>query len=942
MRNSGKSLPDTRRLLRAVAMALGMGVVAGAARAEEGVDFEREIQPIFAEHCTDCHGADKQKNGLRLDTVVGILKGSDSGEPLFVKGSSGDSLLIRMVTSSDPKHQMPPKGERLAPPTVEALRRWIDGGASLPGEAEAAAALQLRSDHWAFQPVKRPEVPRSGEGFVRNEIDEFVVQAQRTRGLGPSPPADRAALIRRLFLVMHGMPPSPEQVTAFLADNRPDAYERLVDEVLASPRYGERWARHWMDVVRYADTNGFETNRPRPNAYPYRDWLIEALNADMPYDRFVRAQIAGDACGEDAATGFLVAGTYDIVKSPDINLSLMQRQDELADMVNTTGTAFMAMTLGCARCHNHKFDPIPQKDYFAMQAVFAGVNHGERPIRRRDDPATEATLKQLQADLATHTAALDTLRQKAAAQPSDGKTAGPRRPQVNARLNEEQFAPVTATAVKFTIDASSGGEPCLDELEVYDSTGQNIALATRGTTATASGTLPGYEIHKLHHLNDGVPGNNRSWIANGLTGWVRLDFPTKVTITRIVWGRDRSEQFKDRVATRYRIEAALEPDAWTTVASSDDRAPFNGTEDPLAFIANLTGADAAEARQHQAAAGAVKTRLDTLTQSRMAWIGTFAQPDKTHRLYRGEPMQKREVVAPDVLSILGATGMAVDEPEQQRRVRFAEWLTRPDHPLTSRVLVNRLWHYIFGHGIVGTPSDFGTAGARPTHPELLDWLADEFVRSGWSIKHMQRLILLSASFQQSSAPRADAQTADADALYLWRFPPRRVEAEAIRDAMLAVSGALDLRMGGPGFSLMDIVEENVMHYFAKESFSPAEFRRMVYQFRIRQTTDLVFSSFDCPDGGQVMPKRSRSNTPLQALNLFNSTFVLQQADLLAQRLRTEAGNSPEAQVDRAFSLLYSRPPDTFERSESTTLIRDQGLPAFCRALYNTSEFLFVF
>lgn len=928
--------------LRLAAIVVGASTVTPpASHAAAAVDFTRDIQPIFAEHCTDCHGEDTQKNGLRLDTVPGILKGSDSGEPLFLRGSSADSLLVRMVTSTDPKHMMPPKGDRLPPESVAALKSWIDAGASMPGEKEATALLQLKTDHWSFQPVRRPEVPRSGDPFVKNDIDEFVLAKQKEHGLTPSPEADRATLIRRLHLVMHGMPPTPEAVAAFVADTGPDAWERAVDAVLASPRYGERWARHWMDVVRYADTNGFETNRPRPTAYHYRDWLIESFNTDKPYDRFIREQIAGDALGADAATGFLVAGTYDIVKSPDINLSLMQRQDELADMVNTTGTAFMALTMGCARCHNHKFDPILQKDYFAMQAVFAGVSHGERPLPHAPDKESEAALATARAEEADHTAALEALRHKAALATA-GATRQPLRPAVTAHLNEESFTPITATAVRFTIDASSASEPCLDELEIHDDTGTNIALAAKGAKASASGTLPGHEIHKLEHLNDGQTGNSRSWIADGPTGWVQIDFPAPALFSRIVWSRDRSGQFKDRVATRYRIQAATGPGTWVTVATSDDRAPFAGTADPYAFIAALSETDAAEARRRQSALAETRNRLAALTGSRNAWIGTFSQPEKTHRLYRGEPMQKREVVAPDVLSVLGTTAMAVDEPEQQRRVKFAEWVARPDHPLTARVMVNRLWHYIFGHGIVGTPSDFGVAGARPTHPELLDWLADEFVRSGWSVKHMQRLILLSATFRQSPAPRADAQQADSDSLFLWRFAPRRLEAEAIRDAMLAVSGALDLRMGGPGFSLMDIVEENVMHYFPKESFTPAEFRRMVYQFRIRQTTDSVFSSFDCPDGGQVMPRRSRSNTPLQALNLFNSSFVLQQAGLLAERLSREAGESPEAQVDRAFSLFFSRPPDDWERRESATLIREQGLPSFCRALYNASEFLFVF
>ena len=888
------------------------------------VDFVRDVRPIFEEHCFDCHGEEKQKSKLRLDSALGILRGGESGEPLFVAGAGAESHLVKKVTAENAKEVMPPKGERLTAQQVAVLQTWIDGGAQMPGAEEARAALKLTTNHWSFQPVKRP---------VGAGIDGFVLAKLQEKGLTMSPAADKATLIRRLYLVMHGMPPTPQEVVAFQNDTQPDAYARLVDRVLASPRYGERWARHWMDVVRYADTNGFETNRERKTAFHYRDWIVESFNADKPYDRFIKEQIAGDALGADAANGFLVAGPLDIVKSPDINLTLMQRQDELADMVNTTGTAFLGLTMGCARCHNHKFDPILQKDYYAMQAVFAGVNLGERPLRK---PDAAKELAALQAEEATKTVELESFRQKAALAGAGGKLRVP----VNAKLNEETFAAVDAVAVKFTIVATNSAEPCIDELEIYDEAGRNVAL--NGKTV-ASGTLPGFAMHKLEHINDGRTGNDRSWISNTAgRGWVQIDLPAKTRIARIVWGRDREGRFTDRVATQYKIEAAAEPEQWKTVASSDDRQPFNGKADPNAFLAQLSPPDAEAARKVQAEIADLKKSIAAISGVEKGWAGTFSRPGKTHRLYRGEPMQKREVVAPDALSVLGTLGLAVEEPEQRRRVMLAEWIASPQNPLTARVLVNRLWHYIFGHGIVDTPSDFGANGSRPTHPELLDWMADEFVKSGWSIKHIQRLILLSATFQQSSAPRADAAKLDADGRLLWRYTPRRLEAEAIRDSMLTVSGALDLKMGGPGFYLMDVVEENVMHYFPKEKYTPAEFRRMVYQFRIRQTTDSVFSSLDCPDGGSVMPRRSRSNTPLQALNLFNSTFVLQQADLLAKRLAAEAGDMPDAQAALAFRLFYARPPDALELGNSAAMIRDHGLPSFARALYNTSEFLFVF
>ena len=912
---------------------------AHAAPKSDATFYESKVRPILEDHCFDCHGEDKQKNKLRLDTAVGILRGGESGEPLLVRGVSAESYIIKRVTSANAKEVMPPKGERLTAEQVATLKAWIDAGAKMPGEEAAAASLRLKTEHWSFQPVKRPAVTKTG-----GEIDELVLAKLREKGLAPSPSADRATLIRRVYLVMHGMPPTPMETADFVNDTRTDAYARLVDRVLASPRYGERWARHWMDVVRYADTNGFETNRERKSAYHYRDYIIASLNSDKPYDKFIKEQIAGDALGVDAATGFLVAGPHDIVKSPDINLTLMQRQDELADMVNTTGTAFLGLTMGCARCHNHKFDPILQKDYYAMQAVFAGVNHGERALREKTAAAAGKELASLKSDETAKNAQLDALRKKAAtAGNATAPTApGKLRPPVNARLNEETFPPTEAVAVKFTILATNSAEPCIDELEIYDASGRNVALAEGGAIASASGTLPGHAIHKLEHINDGKTGNEHSWISNTRgQGWVQIGFPAKARIQRIVWSRDRDVRFADRVPTQYRIEVAAESGKWTTVASSEDRQPFNAKGDPGDFFAKIPASEAAAARQLQADLAALKTRIDKFSEN--AWVGNFSSaPERTYRLYRGEPMQKREVIAPDALTVTGTLGLAVDEPDQQRRVRLADWIASPQNPLTARVLVNRLWHYTFGNGIVDTPSDFGANGSRPTHPELLNWLADEFVKGGWSIKHIQRLILMSATFRQSSAPRADAAAVDADGRLLWRYTPRRLEAEAIRDSMLAVSGALDLKMGGPGFYLMDVVTENVMHYFPKEKYTPAEYRRMVYLFRIRAAQDGVFGSFDCPDGGSVMAKRSRSNTPLQALNLFNSSFITQQSDLLAKRLRTEAGEAPDAQAAFAFRLFYARPPDAYEQRSSAEIIRAHGLQSFARALYNTSEFLFVF
>lgn len=570
------------------------------------VDFTKDVQPILENHCYDCHGEDKAKSVLRLDHPLGLLRGGESGEPLLVPGDSGGSYLYRRVTTKDRKDAMPPKGKRLSDEEVATLREWIDTGAAIPGEAEARKELAITTTHWSFQPVVRPPAPIVDGGVSHNEIDAFILQKLRSENLAQSPPAERGTLIRRLFLVAHGLPPTPQEVADFVSDPQPDAYERLVDRVLNSPRFAERLARHWMDVVRYADSNGFETNRERKTAWYYRDWMIQSFQEDKPYDRFIREQIAGDKFGVDAATGFLVAGQYDIVKSPDINLTLMQRQDELTDMVNTTSTAFLGLTMGCARCHNHKFDPILQKDYYSMQAVFEGVHHGERPLREKVNPEAAGQRNVLRDQAAALTARWEDFRKLAAEIPAPAELRAP----VNAAMNTDSFDPVATASLRFFITQTSGAEPCIDELEIHDTAGFNVAPQGR---AAASGTLPGYAIHQLEHVNDGRTGNDRSWISNTPGGgWVRVDFPAPVVVRDVVWGRDRSGRLQDRLATGYRIEITNAAGEWKTVAGSEDRQPYGGKVDPAAFIDRLPEAAAAAARQIRAELDAVEKEIASL------------------------------------------------------------------------------------------------------------------------------------------------------------------------------------------------------------------------------------------------------------------------------------------------------------------------------------------
>lgn len=914
------------------------------------VSFVEDVRPILESRCFSCHGPEKQKADLRLDRRSSALKGGESG-PAIVPGQSAESRLIQRVTDAKDDQVMPPKGDRLTAEQVGILRAWVDQGVSWPDSANPEDAS---SKHWSFEPVRRPALPasvstRPQTGRGTSPIDVFVRARLTANGLELSPEATRTTLIRRLHLVMLGVPPTPEEVAAFVKDPGPDAYERLVDRVLADERYGERWGRHWLDVVRFAESNGFETNRERPNAWRYRDYVIAAFNQDLPFNRFIREQVAGDALGVEVATGFLVGGPVDIVGSPDPVLTAQQRADELDDMVNTTGTAFLGLTLGCARCHTHKFDPIEHREYYAMAAVFSGVRHGERalalpPERAREVEGLDVRIADLERRLTAYLPKAQPL------DPGSTGTVKPAalRPPVNARTNTEAFAPIEARYLRFTILATTGGEPCLDELEVY-SAERNVALAAGGTKASASGTLPGFEIHKLDHIHDGLTGNSHSWISDQAgQGWVQLEFAQPFRIDRIVWGRDRLGQFADRLATQYRIEAATEPGAWQVIASSADRqAPSDAATGspaklpPTYRFDGLPEAEAAQGRAWLAELEAVRKQRESAAKPPMIYAGTFSQPKPTHRLHRGDPMQQREEVVPATLSIFRPVSMAADEPEQKRRVQLADWLASDDNPLTPRVVVNRLWQHHFGVGLVDTPNDFGRNGSRPSHPELLDWLASELVAQRWSVKSIQRQILLSATWRQSSAPRPEAVGVDAGSRLLWRFPPRRLEAEAIRDSILHLSGALDSSRGGPSFHLHDVDRENVYHYHPKDEFGPSEYRRMVYAYKVRMEQDAIFGSFDCPDGSLVVPRRNLSTTALQALNLFNSRFVLQQSEILSERLQREAGSGSEARIQRAWQLAYNRDASPPELREALAFSAHHGFPALGRALFNSNEFLFV-
>ena len=900
--------------------------------AAEAPDFATVVAPLLARRCGACHGPVTSESGWRIDERQRALAGGDSGLPGIVAGKPEASELVRRVTTDDAEARMPADADPLPAEERSILSSWVAAGAPWPDDvATLPAALfadtQKPSSHWAFQPIVRPPLPEFAG--VANPIDAFIIQGLAAQGLAIQSEAPPATLLRRLFFDLVGLPPAPADVQAFTADvaarGSDLAVGDLVDRLLASPGFGERWARHWLDAVRFAESNGFEMNQMRPNAWRYRDWVIESLQHDLPYDAFVRAQLAGDSLGADVATGFIVGGAWDQVKSPDPVLTANQRADELHDMVSTTSSAFLGLTVGCARCHDHKFDPIPQTDYYRLKAVFAGVEHGEREVTLPSEPPKQDRRSEIARLLAE--AGVGTLRRA-----------------VTPRQNIDRFPPTPARFVRFTILETSGAEPCLDELEVFSIDGRNVA---RGATPTSSGDFAGNAFHALAHVNDGQVGNEHSWISNTPgTGWVQLELPATETIDRVVWSRDRSPEpkYADRVATRYEIALSTDGVDWTPIASDLDRRPFgDSTAAPDDSPAAAPPGSVADPASVAGKISALKVELATLDRGPMAYAGRFADPGPTFRMFRGNPTQPREEILPGPLSRIGSGPWPADpiSAEAARRRALADWIVDPGNPLTARVIVNRLWHHHFGTGLVDTPSDFGAGGGRPSHPELLDWLASELIATGWRLKSIHRLIVTSRAWRQRGEPSEAALALDAQDRLLWRYPPHRLEAEAIRDAILATSGSLNPQAGGPGFDLFVANANYVKVYETKTEFTADDFRRMIYQTKPRSELDTFFGAFDCPDAGQIQPKRTSSTTPLQALNLLNGAFLIDQANRFAARVAREAGEEPAEKVRLAFLLAFGREATEAEIAAGTKLVADHGLPALCRALYNANEFLSV-
>jgi len=996
--------------------------------AKEAVDYVRDVQPILARRCYACHGPEKQKSSFRLDRRLNAFKGGDYGQAIIPRKSQ-ESPLIRYVAGLEEGLEMPPEGEeeRLKPEEIGILRRWIDDGAAWPVDPSEPKP----TDWWSLKPLARPALPMASGGrespgdgppdsaWIRTPIDAFILAKLHELGLSPSEEADRRTLIRRLTYDLHGLPPSPEETEAFERDESADAYERLVDRLLASPRYGERWARHWLDVVHYGESNGFGMDRPRMNAWPYRDYVIAAFNSDKPYARFVQEQLAADVLfpGEPALTaalGFAAAGPFNqsaLVEQVDgTDCKKMALNLDRDDMVANVSATFLSMTIHCARCHEHKFDPLNQRDYYRLQAVFAGVGRVDRPFD--PDPVVKA-----------RRAELVKLRSDLEKQPD----AYPPSPQEMEELARAQMAWEQSLA-----DQAAAWLPLqVDKLESTHGTaftslddGSYLATGDAGDKDTyrivAKTSLTSVTAIRLEVLSDDRlpmkgPGRQNngnlhlSEIRVGLRSdaepekpmWLSLQNPT-ADFNQQGWGIERAIDGNASTAwgihpdvgkphqAVFEIKEPRDPAGAALVVELDQlhgqrhligRLRLSITNKPhpvrtpqlpvdvLAILARPVSERSEAERQklfHIHRLKFISDQITALPPQQQVWAiqSDFAQrrnykpvkePYPIHVLRRGDINQPLEAAAPgglDCVTTLPAEFPLADpQHEGQRRAALAQWITSSENMLAWRSIVNRVWHYHFGRGIVDSPNDFGRMGSEPSHPELLDWLAVEFRDGGGSLKQLHKLIVMSATYRQASGSQKSGvrsqkgEMLDADNRYLWRMSRPRLDAESLRDSLLAASGTLDSTMGGPAVMQFKYADPNMevspqIDYPGFDPDSPASFRRGIYRFLFRNVNDPLLEAFDVSDPSLSVARRNVTITSLQALSLWNNRFVLRQCEHLAARLERESPDLP-GRIDRAYRLLLGRPPTPDEATLLADYAQRHSLAAACRVLVNSNEFLFI-
>ena len=968
-----------------------------AAQTERLQSLATKARQLLRERCGDCHGKETRESGLRLDTRQGLEKGGDFG-PVVVAGQPEQSELFRRVTTDNEEKSMPPDGDRLEEDEVSLLKEWIAAGAEWPFSAkDEAEERDPRLDHWAWQALQSPQVPGAVPEFAadqrleteQNPIDLFIRAKLAAERLSPAPPADRRTLIRRLYFDLHGLPPSPEEIAWFVADPDPQAYEKLVDRLLASPRYGERWARHWLDVVHYGDTHGYDKDQPRPHAWPYRDYVIRALNEDKPYDRLIEEQIAGDVLYPETrdgqeAIGMIAAGPWDLIGHLEVPETKtdgkIARHLDRDDMVaNAIGT-FNSVTIHCAQCHQHKFDPITQEDYYSLQAVFAAIDRDEREYST--DPAVQkqlvesrAVILQLQqrkqelarqlaerggAELADLDQQLSAVGRGAASAQGGYHSQIEAVPSVTKWVQVDLGSPQAIRQIvlhpcydDFNGIGGGFGFPVRYRIEMANDPEfrEGVTLVADKTTANVAN--PGV-VPQSHPIE--VEGRYLRITATELAPRLN-DYILALAEIEVFGPAGTNLAIGKPVSSLDSIEA---PERWTRPNAVDGKSPALASTDPeplnrrrtemlatkglgdLARDLEKTAADLTAAEAERKGLKPIARVYAATTHKR------GGQPRTIHLLARGNVLTPLQEVRPGSLAMLemlpSRFELSTAHNEGDRRVALARWLSDSRNPLTWRSIVNRIWQYHFGQGLVATPNDFGLMGTPPTHPELLDWLAIWFRDGGGSLKQLHKLIVCSAVYRQASAPREECLAVDSDNRFLWRQTPRRLEAEAIRDSVLAVAGTLDLTMGGPGWQDFKIEHPEHSPHYEYQLADPQDrstWRRSVYRFIVRSQTQPFMTVLDCADPSMRVDRRNQSISALQALALLNNGLMLVQAKEFADRVRRQAGAELAAQVVQAHQLAVGREPDAEELSALVALGEAHGLENVCRALFNLNEFVWI-
>jgi mono/diheme cytochrome c family protein len=955
------------------------------------IDFVRDVRPLLFKNCFACHGPDKQKGGLRLDRKADALKGGDDGA-VIVAGKSAESLLIQLVAGIDKDRVMPPKGERLTAEQVGVLRAWIDQGADWPATDDGDPL-----DWWSLRPLVRPALPKlsaEDEARARNPVDSFILAKLREKGLAPSPEADRRTLIRRLTVDLTGLPPTPEEVDTFINDPSVDAYERLADRLLASPAYGERWARHWLDVVHYGDTHGYDKDQPRPNAWPYRDYVIRSLNADKPYAQFVREQVAGDVLYPGivdgvTALGFIAAGPWDLighVELPETKIDgKIARHLDRDDMVANTINTFVSLTVQCAQCHNHKFDPIAQPDYYRLQAVFAALDRADRPYYSNSADAKRASeLSAWRGELQRRRDELDARIKKAggaelaevdrviaaAAKPAERKPEFGYHSAIETKQDRVKWVQVDlgrSTAIDrivlwgchddFNKIGAGFGFPVRFRLEMSDDPEFKAGVVTIADHAADDVQNPGVAAQIYP-----AKGAKARYVRVTATKLAARQNDYILALAELE-ALDQEGKNLAAGATVTSLDSIEAPVRWRKTNLTDGYAPGQSGAGDLAklrqqreaLVARVVDADTRKAvGENSVALSLVDEELAHLPPTGFVYAGTVhdggtaafrgtgpdgGRPRPIYVLKRGDVKNPGERVGPGTLTVVPGLPsrflMKDDSTEGDGRAALARWLTNARNPLAWRSIVNRIWQYHFGRGIVATPNDFGRMGQLPSHPELLDWLAAEFRDGEQSIKLLHRALVTSTTYRQSSGGNERFDKLDGDNVYLWRMTRRKLEAEAVRDAVLAVAGKLDRTMYGPAFR--DFVVEHPEHsphyqYHLHDPNDPKAYRRSVYRFLVRSKPQPFMTVLDCADPSMQVDKRTETMSPLQALALFNNGLMLTMSKHLAGRSKN---------VDDAFRLALGRAPSAQEREPLVSYGKEHGLANACRVILNLNEFVFV-